>query len=66
MAILDDIEWSDWESWGKCSMSCLSKPDSLPIMTRIRKGRMNESLTEMQQSVCQNLSICPTGKSMNF
>ena len=66
MPILGNIEWSEWESWGKCSMSCFSNADSLPIMTRMRKGRMNESLTQMQQSVCQNLTICPTGKLITF
>ena len=62
MQILGNIEWTKWESWGKCSSSCFSKPNSLPIMTRIRNDRMNESLTQIQQSVCQNLTICPAGK----
>ena len=66
MKYLGNIDWSEWESWGKCSLSCWYNADSLPIMKRIRKSTLNKSLTQMQQSVCQNLIICPTGKLISF
>ena len=56
-----NIDWFEWESWGKCSLSCWFDANSLPMITRTRKSRSNESHTQTQQRVCQDLNICPTG-----
>ena len=62
MVILGDNDWYEWGPWGKCSLTCWFDANSLPIMARDRKSKSNESHTQTQQSVCQNLTICPTGK----
>ena len=62
MKIQGYIEWSEWGSWGACSLTCWFDSNSLPTMVRARKNKSNESHTQTQQSVCQNLTICPTGK----